>query len=71
MSAIGDVTWTEFVIEELKICLFHINSMFDGVNLFQTNGKATGAPVQWRLLWKSLQWSSTVTSFVSLIGKLA
>ena len=32
------------IIKELRICLYHNNSIFTGVNLLQTNGTATGAP---------------------------
>ena len=35
---------TEYIIEGLKICLSHNNSIFAGVNLLQTDGTATGAP---------------------------
>ena len=35
---------TECIIEGLKICLYHNNSTFAGVNLLQTDGTATGAP---------------------------
>ena len=34
----------ECIKEGLKICLYHNNSIFPGVNLLQTNGTATGAP---------------------------
>ena len=37
---------TEFIIEGLKTCLYHHNSMFAVLNLLETNETATGAPVQ-------------------------
>ena len=35
---------TDCLIEALRICLYSNNSIFNNINLLQTNGTATGAP---------------------------